>query len=415
MGLFDDDFYSPKISRRRERAWLEEEQAPRTGWRKLSRARSRRQISTVKVAVISSVISALMAVILYSWLTGTGTPSQQIASASGGYVNDPYERIVQAAAKVSPTVVSIVNKQKDLMEQESKPQEASLGSGVIFKQEDGKAYVMTNDHVVQGADLLEVVMANGQRKHAELVGKDKVTDIAVLKMDGAGISAVAELGDSRKLRRGETVIAIGNPLGLGDSLTAGIISYTNRVIPVSLNADGVYDWEQSVIQTDAAINEGNSGGALVDLSGRVIGINTMKISTTGVEGLGFAIPSHEVTSIVEQLMENGKVVRPYLGVYTVDLNNPYAPITKEQRADMKLPDSVTQGVIVLEATGPAETAGLKLNDVIVKFDSEDIGSTLELRKYLYENKKIGDSMNVVFYRDGEMMTVAITLTDKPES
>ncbi|MCE5172454.1 trypsin-like peptidase domain-containing protein [Paenibacillus profundus] len=414
MSFFDDDFFSPKVSRRIKRKWHGQTEAP--GWKqKKLRRNSGRKWSTVQVAVVSSVISALLAVVLYSWLVGAGTASQQpVAVAGGENAYDPYERIVQAAEKVSPAVVSIVNQQKSIMDDSEAVKDTNLGSGVIFSQENGKAYVLTNEHVVQGADKLEVVLANGQRKNAELIGKDRVMDIAVIRMDDAGVTAVAEIGDSKKLRRGETVIAIGNPLGFGDSLTAGIISYTNRVIPVSLNQDGIYDWEQMVIQTDAAINEGNSGGALVNLNGQVIGINTMKIATTGVEGLGFAIPTNEVMWVVDQITQYGKVVRPYLGVYTVDLNNPYAPITQEQREDLQLPLEVTAGVIVLEATGPAKKAGMQLNDVIVRFDNEPIGTTLDLRKYLYEKKKIGESLDVKFYRDGKLMTTSVELSDKPE-
>lgn len=408
MSLFEDDFYSPKVPKRHKREWLNKAKVPRRKWQRWKLPfSSSRGMTIVLVAAATAVLSSLLTLaIVLPW-----TESGESVQAAG----DPYERIVEAADKVSPTVVSIVNKQKDASDKLATPEEAALGSGIIFKQEDGKAYVITNEHVVQGADLLEIVLANGSRKNAELVGKDKITDIAVLRMDGAGITEVAEIGDSSKLRRGETVIAIGNPLGFGDSLTAGIISYTNRKIPVSLNQDGVYDWEQLVIQTDAAINEGNSGGALVDLSGRVIGINTMKVATTGVEGLGFAIPTNEVMSIVDQIMEHGKIVRPYLGVYTIDLDNPYAPITEEQREDLELPSTVKHGVIVLEATGPAEAGGLKLNDVIVRLDDTDMTSTLDLRKYLYEEKKVGETMEVVFYRDGKRMTSSVTLTDKPES
>lgn len=414
MSFFDDDFFSPKVSRRIKRKWHGQTEAP--GWKqKKLRRNSGRKWSTVQVAVVSSVISALLAVVLYSWLVGAGTASQQpVAVAGSENAYDPYERIVQAAEKVSPAVVSIVNQQKSIADDSEAVKDTNLGSGVIFSQENGKAYVLTNEHVVQGADKLEVVLANGQRKNAELIGKDRVMDIAVIRMDDAGVTAVAEIGDSKKLRRGETVIAIGNPLGFGDSLTAGIISYTNRVIPVSLNQDGIYDWEQMVIQTDAAINEGNSGGALVNLNGQVIGINTMKIATTGVEGLGFAIPTNEVMWVVDQITQYGKVVRPYLGVYTVDLNNPYAPITQELREDLQLPLEVTAGVIVLEATGPAKKAGMQLNDVIVRFDNDPIGTTLDLRKYLYEKKKIGESLDVKFYRDGKLMTTSVELSDKPE-
>lgn len=290
---------------------------------------------------------------------------------------------------------------------------AALGSGVIFKKQDGKAYIITNAHVIAGAEDLEVVTSEGESKKAKVTGQDQMNDIAVLEIDDKGIDTVINLGDSKKLRLGETVIAIGNPLGLGGTLTSGIVSYPSRVIPVSLNQDGVYDWEQEVIQTDAAINEGNSGGALVDLNGELIGINTMKISDMGVEGLGFAIPVNEVMKTVDDLMLHGKVVRPYLGVYTLDLDNPYSQLTDEQRKEIKLPNDVNDGVIVLEAYGPAKEAGFKLNDIITQLDEQPIESTRELRKYLYESKKIGDTLKVSYYRNGELLTATLKLTDKP--
>lgn len=368
----------------------------------------------MQAAVISGVVSAVVAVLLFSFITGlpsttavTGASHYSLRQAAG----DPYDRIVQAAAKVRPAVVSIVNLKG---ENGTSTEQSALGSGVIFRVSSGKAFIMTNNHVIEGSDDLDIVTVDGVRKEAKLIGKDRISDIAVLAVDDKGISTVADIGDSSKLRLGETVIAIGNPLGLGDTLTSGIVSYTNRIIPISINQDGVYDWEQHVIQTDAAINEGNSGGALVDLDGRVIGINTMKIADTGVEGLGFAIPANEVMKTVNELVEDGKITRPYLGVYTVDLNNEYAPLDETQRKELKLPDSVKDGAVVLEAHGPAKEAGLKLNDVITAFDGEPINSTLDLRRYLYDTKKIGDELEVTFYRAGKEETVTLKLTDKPE-
>ncbi|MNC34609.1 Serine protease Do-like HtrA [compost metagenome] len=168
-----------------------------------------------------------------------------------------------------------------------------------------------------------------------------------------------------------------------------------------------------MIQTNAAINEGNSGGALVDLNGNLIGINTMKISDTGVEGLGFAIPVNEAMVVVNDLMTHGKVVRPYLGVYTLDLDNPYTDLTGDQRKELKLPDDVQDGALVLEAHGPAKKAGLILNDLIVAFDDTPIHSTRELRKYLYDHKQVGDIMEVSYYRDGQKFETKVDLTDKP--
>lgn len=370
MGLFDDDFYSTKVSRLSKKT--SEDRSERIKWRT---TRRRRGLSTFQISAISSLCSALIAVMLFSFITGHPSTSSRVTLVNGSHQisasdGDPYERIISAAQKVRPAVVSVLTHKEAVLSDADdadgegmddgpgiepgdedfelpegfdfgeefdfgdgfgSSQEDALGSGVIFKKLEGKAYVITNNHVVKDADSLEVVLVGGETKKATLVGTDNVSDIAVLSIDSKGIGEVAEFGDSSKLRLGETVIAIGNPLGLGDTLTSGIVSYTNRIIPVSLNQDGVYDWEQEVIQTDAAINEGNSGGALVDLNGKVIGINTMKIADTGVEGLGFAIPVNEITEIVTELILKGHIARPYLGVYTVDLSNPYAPLSEKER------------------------------------------------------------------------------------
>lgn len=456
MGLFDDDFYSTKVSRKSKNA--SEDRSARTKWRtKWRTSRRSRGLSTFQISAISSVCSALIAVMLFSFITGHPASTSRVALVNGGHQlssteGDPYERIIQAAEKVRPAVVSVLTHKETVLPEEEgleneeevlpedeeglelpegfdfgeefdfgddfgdfgESQEDALGSGVIFKKLEGKAYIITNNHVVENADSFEVVTVTGEKKQATLVGTDRVSDIAVLSIDAKGIGNVAEFGDSSKLRLGETVIAIGNPLGLGDTLTSGIVSYTNRIIPVSLNQDGNYDWEQEVIQTDAAINEGNSGGALVDLNGRVIGINTMKIADTGVEGLGFAIPVNEITEVVKELMLKGYIARPYLGVYTVDLGNPYAPLSKKEKENLKLPKSVTEGVVVLDALGPAKDAGLQLNDVIVKLDGKPIKTTLELRKHLYRNTKVGGELVVTFYRDGKLQSLKVKLEEKPE-
>ncbi|MEC0371151.1 S1C family serine protease [Paenibacillus chibensis] len=414
MGLFQDDFYSTKVTKRRRR--FGKARGAQEAW---PRSRRSRGLSTLQIATISSVISAFVAVLLFSMITGLPSPGKEAAVVSAlnskqlDSTVDPYDRLVTAAAKVRPTVVSIVN-YKDAKKDKNNLEDSALGSGVIFKKDQGQAFVITNNHVIEGSQELEVVTVNGEMKKAKLVGADKVNDIAVLAVNDKNINEVAEMGDSDKLRLGETVFAIGNPLGLGDTLTSGIVSYTNRIVPVSLNQDGVYDWEQEVIQTDAAINEGNSGGALVDLNGQVIGINTMKIADTGVEGLGFAIPVDQVMKTVDELMAHGKIARPYIGVYSMDLGNPYAPLDDDQVKELKLPSDVTDGVVVLDAIGPAQEAGLKLNDVIVKFNDEPIKTTLEMKKFLYDKVKIGDTLKVTFYRDGKEQTTNVKLAEKPD-
>ena len=410
VSFFDDDFYSPKVSKPIKKLLA------RRATRGLG---SRRRWSTLQISVVSSVCSAAVGILLFSWITGAGshvggTAKQAIGSETknhGTMSGDPFERIIDVSDQVSPSVVSVVNRQK----KEDKTVDAGLGSGIIFRKEEGRALILTNAHVIEGANTVQVVLNNNAKKiEATVVGKDRTTDIAVLSVEDDELPEAAVIGDSTKLRRGEMVLAIGNALGLGDSLSYGIISKTLQVVPVSLNNDGMYDWEAEVIQTDAAINEGNSGGALVNLQGQVIGVNSMKIADVGVEGIGFAIPINSAMKIANEIIQDGRVIRAYMGVYTIDLNNDYAPITEEQRKSLKLPSSVKDGVIVMEASGPSEVGGLQLNDVIVKLDNEEIGSTLELRKYLYQHKKVGDTMLVSYYREGKGMTTEVKLTDRPQ-
>lgn len=213
------------------------------------------------------------------------------------------------------------------------------------------------------------------------------------------------------MRKAETAIAIGNPLGLGfaQSITVGVISSPSRTIPVSLSGTG-YDWEMEVIQTDAAINHGNSGGALVNLQGEVIGINSMKVADLGVEGMGFAIPVHAAKPVLESLLEYGKVKRPYMGVYTEDLRY-YVMSGEADPVQLNRPEYLEEGIVVLDTVGPARKAGLRAMDIIVALDDRDTPSMLELRKYLYGEKQIGDELKVEFYRDGKMETVTLVLEE----
>lgn len=306
------------------------------------------------------------------------------------------QAFTQAAERVLPAVVSIISHADVPDGEAAMPRQSGygLGSGIIFDRVGDKAYVATNHHVVSDGARLEVVLTDGSRREAALVGSDLFSDLAVLAMDGSGIDRVVKFGDSGKLEVGEFVIAIGNPLGLSYShtTTAGIISSLRTPVPISLSF-GQVDWEMELIQTDAAINRGNSGGALVNLAGEVIGINSMKVSDFGVEGLGFAIPINDASEIIGQLLEHGRVPRPFLGVAARDLQL----VNREQMAK-DLPAEVKDGVYVVSAEGPAAAAGLAEGDVIVRFDDTPIGSSLALRKYLYGEKAIGETILIGFYR-----------------
>ncbi|MCM3569498.1 S1C family serine protease [Neobacillus mesonae] len=313
--------------------------------------------------------------------------------------------------KVSKSVVGIVNYQEQnnrfyRNDTASQSVESGSGSGVIFKKTNGTAYVITNNHVIEGASKLEISLYNGQKTTAEVVGADALTDLAVLKMDAKYVTANAEFGDSSKLRPGDQVYAIGNPLGLDLSrtVTQGIVSATNRTISVSTSAG---DWETNVIQTDAAINAGNSGGALINSQGQVIGINSLKIAGTGVEGLGFAILSNDAIPIINQLIENGKINRPYLGVGLADLEK------VSQMYLQKLPDEITEGVLIttIDSNSSASRGGLQEGDIIVSMNGTKIESSSELRKYLYTKVNFGDEIKFGVYRDGKQITVNVKLAE----
>lgn len=399
MSLFRDDFYSTKVSR-----WNRGGGFGRRPWYRNGTAPS---------LLLAGAGGALLMLLLFWMLAANGAirlhGGEPLASAppapapaAGG--TDSSERVVAAAAKVGPSVVSVVS----TFQNKDKVSGMGIGSGVIFQKSGDKARIVTNNHVVEGGSSFEVILSNGDRRKASLVGNDRMTDLAVLETDASGIKSVAEFGDSDALKAGQTAIAIGNPLGLelSQSVTAGIISWPKRTIPVSLSQDGDADWELEVIQTDAAINQGNSGGALVNLDGQVIGINSLKYADTGVEGLGFAIPINQAKPILETLIRDHRVKRPYIGITPADLQSFTSGLEI-----LKLPESVKKGVIVLETTGPAKEAGLKMNDVIVELDSKEIGSTIALRKYLYYDKKIGDKIVVTYYRGGKKASVTLTLAE----
>lgn len=325
--------------------------------------------------------------------------------------------VTDAVEKASSAVVGITNIQSvtNFWNQSEATQDAGTGSGVIYKKENGKAYVITNYHVIEDAKSVEVTLADGSKAEASIVGGDIWSDLAVLEIDDTGVEAVIEFGDSDILKQGETVIAIGNPLGLDfyGSVTTGVVSGKDRAIPVDLNGDGLEDWQSEVLQTDAAINPGNSGGALINLAGQLIGINSMKISESTVEGIGLAIPVNTAIPIIEDLEQNGKVNRPSMGITLIDLTNVPAVHQKET---LKLPAEVTTGVVVDEVVEgtPAAAAGMKSYDVIVEMDGEKIENTIELRKHLYNEKETGEELKVKVYRQGKLVELTLLLKETTE-
>ncbi|MEE0965424.1 MAG: trypsin-like peptidase domain-containing protein [Bacilli bacterium] len=285
---------------------------------------------------------------------------------------------------------------------------AGSGSGVIYEVNNKTVYVITNYHVIEDAESIEVVFSNGEYVKAELVGGDKYGDIALLKMTvDFNVSAI-KCGDSDLLERGETVLAIGSPLGIeyAGTVTQGIVSATERTISVDLNDDNYADWDMSVIQTDAAINPGNSGGAFVNAIGELVGITSSKYASTEVEGTGFAIPINDVVSMIEEIKVNGKVTRPILGISGVSLD----AYSSYELYMYRIQTNVNKGIYIskVQSHSAASEAGLQSGDIITKFDGEEIETYKDFLTMLY-SKKPGDKVTLTINRNGTENTVNVTL------
>ncbi len=358
------------------------------------------------------------------------------SSKSGGTkVNKNKANLSNQATKAydstKDAVVSVINKQEvqssnqgimgmfggqtsgdssssDGSQNSGKLQTASEGSGVIYKKSGNSAYIVTNNHVVKGSNALQVILSNGRKVDASLVGSDSATDLAVLKINSANVKTVAEFGNSNSIAAGQDVLAIGSPMGseYANTVTKGIISAKSRTL--KSGTDGTLT---SVIQTDAAINSGNSGGPLINVAGQVIGINSMKLAGSSdgssVEGMGFAIPSNEVVKIINQLIKNGKISRPSLGISMIDLSR---VTTDQQQSVLKLPSSITKGVVIMDVQSGsnAQTAGLEQYDVITKLGDTKITNTSSLKSALYKYK-VGDTTKLTYYRDGQSHTATLKL------
>jgi serine protease Do len=343
---------------------------------------------------------------------GEGGSAAEIRNVSVNVVSG----VTEAVDNVAEAVVGVINLQNasfwnDTEVETDQKGEAGTGSGVIYKKENGKAYVVTNYHVIEGATQVELSLVDGTRVPAEVLGEDPLTDLAVLSMTDEMVTKVADFGNSDSVRTGEPVIAIGNPLGLqfSGSVTQGIISGTDRSIPVDVNRDGTPDWHADVMQTDAAINPGNSGGALINIQGKVIGINSMKIAEQAVEGIGLAIPVNSAIPIINDLEQYGEVKRPYFGVSIGSLSD---VSSYHWQQTLKLPKDVRAGVYItgVAPNSPAAEAGLKEYDVIVELDGEQVRDVIELRKHLYNEKQVGEEMTVTFYRGKDKKTATVNLT-----
>lgn len=337
-------------------------------------------------------------------------------SENNGYVSQTSlsnysDTAVYAANKMLPSIVGIeveynVNSLISMFGRQSPTSTATAsGSGIIIS-DDG--YILTNNHIVatsssesyyevSAATKMTVTLFNDETKYeAKIIGTDEQTDLAVIKIEKTGLSK-AEFADSDNIKVGEFAMAVGNPLGMQSSITCGVISAVNREVT---DSDGK---KFTLIQTDAAINSGNSGGALVNNEGKVIGINTLKLSGTGIEGMGFAIPINATTDITSQLIQYSKVKRPYIGISGMDLTEQIAKA-----------NNLVVGIYVksIDDFSSGEKAGIKIGDVIIEADGKKITTMDELNE-VKNSHQIGDEMKIKVNRDGQEKELTITLGEQP--
>ncbi|MDL2280387.1 trypsin-like peptidase domain-containing protein [Selenomonadales bacterium OttesenSCG-928-I06] len=307
--------------------------------------------------------------------------------------------IVKAVQAVAPAVVGITNKgqARDFFNRKVIVDQGT-GSGIIF---DTNGYIVTNYHVVARASTIIVSLADGRTLEGKVIGADPITDLAVVKVDAKDLP-VAAFGDSDSLMVGEPAIAIGNPLGLElrGSVTSGVISALNRPLDVG-------ERSFKLIQTDAAINPGNSGGALVNADGLVVGINSIKIAVSGVEGLGFAIPINDARPILKSLIENGRVIRPYLAINVMDRR-------LATRAGYEYPFEKGIYIVNMDPNGSAAKSGLAAGDVILSVAGQEVSTIAELRNVL-DSLKVNTEVDIVVQRDNKTQTFKVRLQEMPNN
>ena len=291
----------------------------------------------------------------------------------------------------------------------SNNKQISTGTGFVYKRAGKLAYILTNNHVVDGADSVKIEFNDSSESiDAKIIGGDQYADIAVLTIpDNDDITAV-EIGDNETLKLGDTIFTVGNPMGITykGTVTKGILSGKDRLVEVSISNSNTSDYYMKVMQIDAAVNPGNSGGPLCDVSGKVIGIISLKIVQDEVEGMGFAIPIEDALKYAG-IIETGKeIVRPYIGISMLDLTNEY--YLWQNR--VTVPDGIDEGVAVVtvEANGPADKAGFKKNDIIVAINDSKTTSLAEFRYELYRHE-VGEKVEITYYRDGKMRKATVTL------
>lgn len=286
----------------------------------------------------------------------------------------------------------------------------STGTGFIYKEDENNGYLITNHHVIENGNKFVITLSEGEETEATLLGSDEYSDIAVLKIPKESVKKVAKLGESTNMEIGDTVFTVGSPMGkeyMG-TVTKGILSGKNRTVKVSSGNNSLM---LEVLQTDAAINPGNSGGPLVNITGEVIGVNSMKLVEDRIEGMGFAIPMEIVTTLLDKLEVGQKIERPLIGIEMSDIDNTFYLY----KQGIIIPDDVDQGVVIVKVSDnyPAGKAGLKKGDIILSINDTQIEDSTHF-KYLLYKYNINDEIKIKYYRDKKIQETTLKLDKKAE-
>lgn len=361
---------------------------------------------SIPVLIILVIISSLLSGSLGAYFI-ISTHTAKTTTTSGGITKSTAvltetNSISKAVEKVydAVVVVEVYDKKNNLI---------STGTGFVYKKNNKKAYIMTNNHVVSGGETIKVLFTDGTELDASIVGNDKYSDIAVLTIEDSEKIVSATIGESNKSKVGDTIFAVGSPEGsdYAGTVTKGILSAKERLVAVALENSQTYDYYMQVLQTDAAINPGNSGGPLCNINGEVIGITSMKLVDDKVEGMGFAIPVEEALKVAEILEKEGKITRPKLGISVSDISN---KIAIYYQYGILVPNDVNNGMLIIniEENSPASKVELKKGDIITKIAGKKTNDLKDFKYELYQHSP-GEEIEITYIRDGVEKNAKITL------
>lgn len=399
----DDDTYSTKSNSRDENSVS-------------SRTKGFFTQNWAKILIVIGVILLLTLMnAIFNNVDHNGHQSNALFQSSNNH-KPKYTDTMKSANSAIHSVVTVENdtsNSSSSVQKETKEarKDSELGSGVVYKKVGDSIFIVTNAHVVGDKEQQKITYGENKAVTGKVLGTDKWSDIAVVKAkltQDSDVKAI-KMGDSKNLILGEPLVVVGNPLGteFKGSVSEGIISGLNRHVPVDIDKDGHYDVLMNAFQMDAPVNPGNSGGAVVNRDGKLIGIASMKISMKDVEGMAFAIPVNDVQSIVEQLVKNGEVKYPNTGVKIINTND----LDDSAKQSINLPSKVDNGVVVGEVKpkGPADKSGLQKNDVIVKLDGKQVEDTLRYRQIIFSHKNDLKPLSAQIYRDGKLKNIKLKL------